>query len=101
MRERLSEELTEVINLYGPQLYEDFDQYRMLAPSAQVPPSASAKPGLFRRKSGPGMVDGQESLLVHPMTWLDEVCQIRDAVADPTDCPSAPVWLESQRTPRH
>ena len=74
MRERLSEELTEVINLYGPQLYEDFDQYRMLAPSAQVPPSTSAKPGLFRRKSGPGMVDGQESLLVHPMTWLDEVC---------------------------
>lgn len=69
MRERLSDELTEVINLYGPQMYEDFDKFRMLSPSAQVPPST--QPALFRRKSGPGLVDGQDNLLIHPMTWLD------------------------------
>ncbi|KZV88840.1 hypothetical protein EXIGLDRAFT_678483 [Exidia glandulosa HHB12029] len=65
MRDRLSDELTEVIDLYGPQLYEDFDKYRMFTPSAQVPPST--KPQLLRRKSAP-----QDNLLIHPMTWLDE-----------------------------
>lgn len=72
MRERLSDELTEVINLYGPQLYEDFDKYRMLAPSAQPPPFNPARPSLFHRKSGPGLVDGQDNLLVHPMTLIDQ-----------------------------
>ncbi|KAH7107845.1 glycerol-3-phosphate O-acyltransferase [Auriculariales sp. MPI-PUGE-AT-0066] len=72
MREKLSEELTEVIDLYGPQLYENFEAYRMLTPSSQVRPVASSRPGYTRRKSGPGLVDGQDSPLVHPMTWIDE-----------------------------
>lgn len=71
MRQELSNELVEVINEFGPQLYDDFDKWRILVPSASVPPS-SGTPGLWRRKSGTGAVDAQGNLLVHPMTWLDE-----------------------------
>jgi len=71
MREELSNELAVIINEFGPKLYEDFDQWRILVPSASVPPS-SGKPGLWRRKSGIGAVDAQGNLLVHPMTWIDE-----------------------------
>ena len=41
-------------------------QWRILVPSASVPPS-TGKPGLWRRKSGVGAVDAQGNLLVHPM----------------------------------
>lgn len=46
-------------------------QWRILVPSASVPPS-SGTPGLWRRKSGTGAVDAQGLGLTHPMTWLDE-----------------------------
>ncbi|KAI0054033.1 glycerol-3-phosphate O-acyltransferase [Auriscalpium vulgare] len=71
MREQLSTELGEVINEFGPQLYDDFDKWRMLVPSASVPPSTGT-PGMWRRKSSAGAVDAQGHLLVHPMSWLDE-----------------------------
>ncbi|KAH9951331.1 glycerol-3-phosphate O-acyltransferase [Amylocystis lapponica] len=71
MREEVSNELAEVIREYGPQLYDDFDERRILVPSASVPPS-SGQSGIWRRKSGTGGVDAQGNLLVHPMTWLDE-----------------------------
>ncbi|TFY72710.1 hypothetical protein EVG20_g282 [Dentipellis fragilis] len=74
MRLQLTNELAEVINEFGPKMYEDFDEFR-LAPSASVPPS-SGTPGIWRRKSSVGAVDAQGNLLVHPMfpskTWLDE-----------------------------
>ncbi|KAF4579049.1 hypothetical protein EYR36_000858 [Pleurotus pulmonarius] len=68
MRVHLSNELAELINDFGPELYEDFNQWRILVPSASVPPSAAA-PGLWRRKSGNGIHLG----LTHPMTWVDEL----------------------------
>jgi len=71
MREELASELAASINEFGPKMYEDFDQWRILVPSASVPPS-TGKLGLWRRKSGVGAVDAQGNLLVHPMTWLDE-----------------------------
>ncbi|KAH8117421.1 glycerol-3-phosphate O-acyltransferase [Phellopilus nigrolimitatus] len=71
MRVGLSNELTELIHELGPKLWDDFDHWRILVPSASVPPS-SGKPGLWRRKSGTGGIDAQGGLLVHPMTWLDE-----------------------------
>ncbi|KZS89886.1 glycerol-3-phosphate O-acyltransferase [Sistotremastrum niveocremeum HHB9708] len=71
MRKNLSNELAEVINEFGPQLYEDFDEWRIHTPSASVPPSGSST-GLWRRKTSTGAVDAQGNLLVHPMTWLDE-----------------------------
>ncbi|KAJ7046750.1 glycerol-3-phosphate O-acyltransferase, partial [Mycena alexandri] len=71
MREQLANEVVEIINTFGPKLYEDFDQWRILVPSASVPPS-SGRPGLWRRKSGTGAVDSQGLGLTHPMTWLDE-----------------------------
>ncbi|KAI5124541.1 hypothetical protein M0805_003063 [Coniferiporia weirii] len=71
MRFELSNSLTELINELGPKLWDDFDHWRILVPSASVPPS-SGTPGLWRRKSGTGAVDAQGNLLVHPMTWLDE-----------------------------
>ncbi|KAF9519980.1 hypothetical protein BS47DRAFT_1374859 [Hydnum rufescens UP504] len=71
MREEISIEVNAVINEFGPQLYDDFDSFRILVPSASAPPS-SGTPGIWRRKSGVGGVDAQGNLLVHPMTWIDE-----------------------------
>lgn len=84
MRVRLSNELAETINEFGPKVFEDFNevchnndvhhcgtsdlrvQFRILVPSASVPPS-SGNSGLWRRKSSTGAVDAQGNLLVHPM----------------------------------
>ncbi|KAJ6598160.1 hypothetical protein DFH09DRAFT_1303974 [Mycena vulgaris] len=71
MRVQLSNEVSDLINDLGPNLYEDFNEWRILVPSASVPPS-SGTPGLWRRKSGTGAVDAQGLGLTHPMTWLDE-----------------------------
>ncbi|KAF8654085.1 hypothetical protein AX16_003618 [Volvariella volvacea WC 439] len=71
MRLNLTNEVASVINDFGPRLYEDFDQWRILVPSASVPPSTGT-PGLWRRKSGSGAVDAQGLGLIHPMTWIDE-----------------------------
>ncbi|KAH9048167.1 hypothetical protein EDB84DRAFT_1458769 [Lactarius hengduanensis] len=71
VRQELAKELSEAIDEFGPQIWDDFDKNRILIPSASVPPS-SGKPGLWRRKSGVGAVDAQGNLLSHPMTWLDE-----------------------------
>ncbi|KAJ7687696.1 hypothetical protein B0H17DRAFT_1069517 [Mycena rosella] len=71
MRVHLSNEVSDLINEFGPNLYEDFNEWRILVPSASVPPS-SGTPGLWRRKSGVGAVDAQGLGLTHPMTWLDE-----------------------------
>ncbi|KAJ7621431.1 hypothetical protein FB45DRAFT_1093303 [Roridomyces roridus] len=71
MRVHLSNEVSELINDFGPNLYEDFNEWRILVPSSSVPPS-SGTPGLWRRKSSTGAVDAQGLGLTHPMTWLDE-----------------------------
>ncbi|KAF8176353.1 hypothetical protein K438DRAFT_1846832 [Mycena galopus ATCC 62051] len=71
MRVKLSNDVSELINDFGPMLYQDFSEWRILVPSASVPPS-SGTPGLWRRKSGTGAVDAQGLGLTHPMTWLDE-----------------------------
>jgi len=60
-----------VINEFGPKLYDDFDEFRILVPSATAPPSTGT-PGIWRRRSGTGAVDAQGNLLIHPMTWIDE-----------------------------
>ncbi|KAI5993269.1 glycerol-3-phosphate O-acyltransferase [Pisolithus albus] len=72
MRMRLSNEVVDVINEFGPKLYDNFDQekLRVLVP-ASVPPS-TGNSGVWRRKSGVGQVDAQGNLLIHPMTWMDE-----------------------------
>ncbi|KAK1926771.1 hypothetical protein DB88DRAFT_180717 [Papiliotrema laurentii] len=66
MRERISNELSEVIDEFGPQLYENFNQARIL-PSATVP-QTGRNPGMFVRKSA----GADSSVLSHPMLWLDE-----------------------------
>ncbi|PPR03776.1 hypothetical protein CVT24_007494 [Panaeolus cyanescens] len=71
MRIHLSNEVASLINDFGPLLYEDFDEARILVPSASAPPS-SGTPGLWRRKSSTGAVDAQGLGLTHPMTWIDE-----------------------------
>ncbi|KAJ7182846.1 hypothetical protein C8R43DRAFT_14710 [Mycena crocata] len=71
MRVQLSNQVSDLINDLGPNLYEDFNEWRILVPSSSVPPS-SGTPGLWRRKSGTGAVDAQGLGLTHPMTWLDE-----------------------------
>ncbi|KAH8099481.1 hypothetical protein BXZ70DRAFT_227939 [Cristinia sonorae] len=70
-RIRLANELADIVNEFGPQLYADFDTKCVSAPAASAPPS-SGRPGLWRRKSAVGAVDAQGNLLSHPMTWLDE-----------------------------
>ncbi|KAI0721682.1 glycerol-3-phosphate O-acyltransferase [Cerioporus squamosus] len=71
MREEVSNELAQTINEYGPKMFDDFNEWRILVPSSTAPPS-SGQPGIWRRKSATGGVDAQGNLLVHPMTWLDE-----------------------------
>ncbi|PFH54384.1 hypothetical protein AMATHDRAFT_135688 [Amanita thiersii Skay4041] len=71
MRIQLSNEVASLINDFGPRLYVDFNESRILVPSASVPPSTGT-PGLWRRKSGTGAVDAQGLGLTHPMTWIDE-----------------------------
>ncbi|EGO18598.1 hypothetical protein SERLADRAFT_443932 [Serpula lacrymans var. lacrymans S7.9] len=71
MRLKLSNEVADVINEFGPKLYDDFDEFRILVPSASAPPS-SGNAGMWRRKSSVGQVDAQGNLLIHPMTWIDE-----------------------------
>jgi len=71
MRLRLANEVAVVINEFGPKLYDDFDEFRILVPSATAPPSTGT-PGIWRRRSGTGAVDAQGNLLIHPMTWIDE-----------------------------
>lgn len=71
MRMALQKEVAETIEEFGPKLYEDFDEWRMLPPTASVPASGETM-GLYRRKVHTGTIDSQGSLLVHPMTWLDE-----------------------------
>jgi glycerol-3-phosphate O-acyltransferase/dihydroxyacetone phosphate acyltransferase len=41
-------------------------QFRILVPSASVPPSSGTS-GMWRRKSSSGAVDAQGNLLIHPM----------------------------------
>ncbi|KAI0341694.1 glycerol-3-phosphate O-acyltransferase [Trametopsis cervina] len=67
MRLQLSNQLSEVINEFGPQAFEDFDESRILVPSASVPPPLGQS-GLRKRN----VKDSQSGLLNHPMTWLDE-----------------------------
>ncbi|CAE6505293.1 unnamed protein product [Rhizoctonia solani] len=70
-RAAIANELVECINEFGPKLWDDFDEFRILVPSASVPPSTGT-PGIWRRKTAVGGVDAQGNLLVHPMKWLDE-----------------------------
>lgn len=70
-RVQLANEVAALINEFGPKLYDDFNQSRILVPSASVPPSTGT-PGLWRRKSSIGAVDAQGLGLIHPMTWIDE-----------------------------
>lgn len=79
MRMRLTNELAEVINEYGPKVFDDFDevsvticrtmnsllklvQKRILVPSSSIPPSAG--------QPDHTTVDAQGKLLVHPMVRL-------------------------------
>ncbi|KAF8163273.1 glycerol-3-phosphate O-acyltransferase [Crassisporium funariophilum] len=71
MRVHLSNEVASLINDFGPTLYEDFNEARILVPSASAPPSSGTS-GLWRRKSSTGAVDAQGLGLTHPMTWIDE-----------------------------
>ncbi|KAG6850236.1 hypothetical protein H0H93_016083 [Arthromyces matolae] len=71
IREELSHELADLINDFGPKLYDDFNEWRILVPSASAPPSSGTL-GLWRRTSSTGAVDAQGLGLTHPMTWIDE-----------------------------
>ncbi|KIN98347.1 hypothetical protein M404DRAFT_158154, partial [Pisolithus tinctorius Marx 270] len=72
MRMRLSNEVADVINEFGPKLYDDFDKFRILVPASAPPSAGNDDPGVWRRKSSVGQVDAQGNLLIHPMTWIDE-----------------------------
>ncbi|KAH9063466.1 glycerol-3-phosphate O-acyltransferase [Lactarius vividus] len=70
-RQTLSNELMDIINEFGPKLFDDFDKNHVVLPSSSVPMS-SGKSGLWQRKSGAPGVETQENLFAHPMSWLDE-----------------------------
>lgn len=70
MRVHLSNAVANLIDDLGPKVFENFDETRIVVPSAAAPPSSSS--GLWRRTSSTGAVDAQGLGLIHPMTWLDE-----------------------------
>ncbi|KAN0133745.1 hypothetical protein V8E53_008469 [Lactarius tabidus] len=70
-RQTLSNELMDIINEFGPKLFEDFDKNRVVFPSSSVPTSSGAS-GLRQRKGGAPGVETEENILAHPMSWLDE-----------------------------
>jgi glycerol-3-phosphate O-acyltransferase/dihydroxyacetone phosphate acyltransferase len=72
MRAELSNELADVINTFGPQYYDDFDEWRILVPSSRPPPSNGSPNLRLRHTSSPTSIESRGDLLVHPMTWLDE-----------------------------
>ncbi|CED82465.1 glycerol-3-phosphate o-acyltransferase [Phaffia rhodozyma] len=61
MRVALTEELTEVINHFGPLMYEDFDEGR-IQPAATVQPVSAD-----RSRSSTA-----QNIFSHPMSWIDE-----------------------------
>ncbi|KAH9981321.1 glycerol-3-phosphate O-acyltransferase [Lactifluus volemus] len=63
--------LMDIINEFGPKIYDDFDKNRVLFPSSSVPMS-SGRPGLWQQENGAAAGESQENLLAHPMNWLDE-----------------------------
>jgi len=69
-RQTLSKELMDIIDEFGPKLFDDFDK-GVILPSSSVPVS-SGESGLRQRKGGAPGVETQEGLLAHPMSWLDE-----------------------------
>ncbi|KAI0091747.1 glycerol-3-phosphate O-acyltransferase [Irpex rosettiformis] len=66
MRVQLSNELMEISEEFGPKVFDDFEEKRILVPSASLAPPHTQN-SLRRRKT-----DAQGALLNHPMTWLDE-----------------------------
>ncbi|EJT98296.1 hypothetical protein DACRYDRAFT_118608 [Dacryopinax primogenitus] len=70
-RADISNEISSVIDEFGPKLYGNhFNQRRIVHPAAGPPPGQP--PALGRRRSNTSGVDAQGNLLIHPMTWLDE-----------------------------
>jgi len=70
MRIHLANAVANLIDDFGPKVFENFDETRIIFPSASAPPSSST--GLWRRTSSTGAVDAQGLGLIHPMTWIDE-----------------------------
>ncbi|CAL1704821.1 unnamed protein product [Somion occarium] len=68
MRERLSREVVDVVNEFGPKLYRKFEEWHVASPLASPPPYA----GPLGRGKGKARGEAQGVLLSHPMTWLDE-----------------------------
>ena len=90
MRESLSNDISDIIDEFGPQLYENFNQARIL-PSATVPQTGKT-PGMLYRKSQAT----DSSVLSHPILWLDE----RIFGWNRSATVGSIVWDGKERTPR-
>ncbi|KEI36683.1 uncharacterized protein L969DRAFT_54675, partial [Mixia osmundae IAM 14324] len=72
LRERraaLADALSRVIEEFGPQLFDDFDQRRIIPQAQPAPGSMDASSALRRSHSQSGV---ESRMLSHPMAWLDE-----------------------------
>lgn len=70
MRASLQQDISEVVNEFGPQLFDDFQATRIVPQATPPPPSPSPfSPTLTRRKS---TGHGHGRILKHPLTWVDE-----------------------------
>ncbi|KAL7417092.1 glycerol-3-phosphate O-acyltransferase [Mrakia frigida] len=65
-RARLEEELAGVINTFGPEVFENFNESRLL-PAANVPPSSHSV-----ANSNVLASEGGNNILSHPMNWIDD-----------------------------
>ncbi|KAI6147663.1 hypothetical protein BKA82DRAFT_156772 [Pisolithus tinctorius] len=72
MRMRLSNEVVDVINEFGPKLYDDFDKFCILVPASAPTSTGNDDSGVCCKKSSVDQVGAQGNLLIRPMTWMDE-----------------------------
>lgn len=69
VRSKLSYDITDLINEYGPKVFPDFDSDRILNPTPPPPSSLSAQAGGLKRSRSAAALS---SLFATPMDWLDD-----------------------------
>ncbi|GAA6064453.1 hypothetical protein JCM10212_005202 [Sporobolomyces blumeae] len=74
LRESLQGELNELVEELAPAIFEDFQQSRVVPPTAGPPPSsrAAAEGSSATDKRSTYGPAGQGTFLAHPLGWLDE-----------------------------
>ncbi|KAF7328685.1 Protein kinase domain-containing protein [Mycena sanguinolenta] len=72
MRVKLSNDVSNLINDFGPELYQDFNEVGAFSSHLRASLRRAVPRASGGGRAAPGAVDAQGLGLTHPMTWLDE-----------------------------